>query len=185
MRDMLDSLSDSAHGEETSLDDIVEALGQASFVPVLLAPALAVVTPLSGIPLFSSFCGIFIALVAGQSLIGRSHLWLPGWLTRRAVPTKRLKKGIDQLRKPAAWIDRHSGERLTFLVTPPADRLIFLACLLCGMAMPLLEVVPFSSSILGAAVTLMAFTLLARDGLFALLALVVIAGGLTLAVRSI
>jgi hypothetical protein len=43
--------------------------------------------------------------------------------------------------------------------------------------MPFLEVVPFSSSILGFAVLLMATGLLARDGLFALLGLAVTLSG--------
>ena len=97
MQELLDRLDEAATGDETSLEDIIETMGGASFVPVLMVPALAVVTPLSGIPAFSSICGIFIALVAAQSLFGRDHLWLPGWLTRRTVPSDRLRSSMDKL----------------------------------------------------------------------------------------
>lgn len=169
MAQVVEELHDAAEGGETSLGHLLSEIEHASFTPVLLAPALAVVTPLSGIPLFSSFCGICIALVSAQMLFGRESLWLPGWLQRRKIPSDKLKSAVKTLRKPARWLDRHSKERLRVLVRPPVDRITHLLCMLCGMAMPVLELVPFSSSILGAAVSLMAMTLLLRDGLFALI----------------
>jgi hypothetical protein len=81
---------------------------------------------------------------------------------------------VEWTRRPAEWVDRHTGKRLTMLVRPPMDRLIYLACALCGAAMPLLELVPFSSSLLGAAVVLLSLTVLARDGLLALAGFLVI-----------
>ncbi|MDY6859805.1 MAG: exopolysaccharide biosynthesis protein [Pseudomonadota bacterium] len=185
LREVVDRLREAAQGDETSLDDVLKGLGRASFVPVLMAPALAVVTPLSGIPLFSSICGIMIMLVAGQLLLGRRHLWLPRWLTRQTVPSERLRDAAGWLRTPAGWIDRHTGKRLTALVSPPAHRLIYLACALCGAVMPLLEVVPFTSSILGVAVTLLSLTLLVRDGLLAVVGLAVIAGAVAVGVTIV
>jgi hypothetical protein len=41
-------------------------------------------------------------------------------------------------------------------------------CLICGLSMPFLELVPFSSSILGMAVLFFATSLITRDGLFVL-----------------
>lgn len=43
LRGVVDRLHDAANKEETSLNDVVEGLGHASFVPVLLVPALAVI----------------------------------------------------------------------------------------------------------------------------------------------
>lgn len=183
VREVVDRLHDAANGEATSVDDVVETLGHASFVPVLMAPALAVVTPLSGIPLFSSVCGVFIALVAGQLLLGRRHLWLPSWLRSRAMPSGRLRKIADGLRGPADWIDRRSGKRLSFLVSPPFDRLVHLACVACGAVMPFLELFPFTSSILAAAVVLMSLTLLVKDGLFALIGLSTIGAAIGVALQ--
>lgn len=175
VRDLLDRLEAAAHDDRTAIRDVLEALGRVSFVPVLMAPALAVTSPLSGIPLFSSFAGITIALVAVQLLVGRDHLWLPGWITRRTVSTEGLCSAIKWLDRPARWIDRHTGRRLAALVAPPFDRLIYLLSALAGLAMPFLEILPFTSSILGAAVSLFALTLLVRDGLLALLGFVVLA----------
>lgn len=169
MTEVVQELHDAAHDKETTLGELLSEIEHASFVPVLLAPALAVITPLSGIPLFSSFCGLCIAIVSGQMLVGRESLWLPRWLQRRRIPSDKLQSAVKTLRKPARWLDRHSRVRLRVLVRKPFDRITYLLCLLCGLAMPALELIPFSSSILGAAVSLMAMTLLLRDGLFALI----------------
>jgi hypothetical protein len=53
-------------------------------------------------------------------------------------------------------------------------------CVLSGLMMPFLEFVPFSSSLVGAAVALLAFGMLARDGLFVMLGLALYLGPLWL-----
>ena len=58
---------------------------------------------------------------------------------------------------------------------PPFDRALLALCLICGLAMPVLELVPFTSSFLGGAVALLAISIIVRDGLFASLAFAVIA----------
>ncbi|MGR3454415.1 exopolysaccharide biosynthesis protein [Pseudooceanicola sp.] len=173
--DVVERMAEAANGEKTELREITSAMGEASFVPVLMAPALAVVTPLSGIPLFSSACGLLIALVSLQMLMNRDHIWLPDFIMRRKVPSDRLRKAADWLKKPAAWLDRHSKARLGFLVRRPFDWVTEAACLVCGAAMPFLELVPFSSSTLGAAVVLFSLALLVRDGLYSVLAVVFMA----------
>jgi len=154
---------------------LTEELGHKSLSAVLAVPALAVVSPLSGVPLFSSTCGILICLVSGQMLFGRSNLWLPGWLGRKGIEGARAEKAISAMRRAANWLDRHASKRLQVVLSQPFISLIRLVCLLCGALMPVLEVVPFSSSILGAAVALLALSMLTRDGLIAVLTLVALA----------
>ncbi|MDF0603460.1 exopolysaccharide biosynthesis protein [Psychromarinibacter sp. C21-152] len=167
--DVVDRMETAAGGDKTTLREVVAALGEASFIPVLMAPALAVVSPLSGIPVFSSVCGLTIALVAGQILFNRDHLWLPDWLMRRRIASASLRRATRWLRKPAGFLDRHARTRMSYLVQPPLTWLMVLTCMLCGLAMPFLELFPFTSSILGGAVTLFSLSLLVRDGLIAAL----------------
>ena len=56
------------------------------------------------------------------------------------------------------------------------------ACILAGLAMPFLELLPLTSSILATAVTLIGLGLLVRDGLLALLGLGCVATGFALVV---
>lgn len=174
--EIVDRIENAADAERTSVQDVVAALGEASFVPVLMAPAIAVVSPLSGVPGFSSICGLTIALVSVQLLVNRDHLWLPGWLMRRRVRTRTLRKATRWLRRPAAFLDRSARSRLGFLVGPPFNWLTQATCLLCGLAMPFLELFPLTSSILGGAVTLFSLSLLVRDGLIAMIGFGLVGG---------
>ncbi|TDH35834.1 exopolysaccharide biosynthesis protein [Pseudohoeflea suaedae] len=173
---VLEAVRNAGDGDDVTLSDILDTAGEHSLTAVLLVPALIVVTPLSGIPGFSSILGLAIALISAQILLGRRHLWMPAWITRRSLTRERLQRGVDWLGKPARFIDTITGQRLTLLVHRPVASILHLACLLCGLAMPFLEFVPFSSSVLGAAVSLIAIALLARDGLFALVAVLLVGG---------
>jgi hypothetical protein len=132
---------------------------------LLLLPALILVTPLSGIPGLSSLGGLTIALVALQMLLGRSNIWLPDFILRRHLPTARLEWSLDRLDRFAAFIDRRSVARAEWLLAFPGRELVLTSCLLCGLAMPFLEVVPFSATSLAVVVSILASALLVRDGL--------------------
>jgi hypothetical protein len=157
-----------------SVRDIVTGFGEASFLPFLMVPALIVVSPLSGIPLLSTVCGICIAIISLQMLMPRHrHLWLPERLMRQRIATGRLVAGLRRIEGPARWIDARAHQRLHLLVRPPLSVLAQVMCVLCGAAMPFLELVPFSSSILASAVVLFGVGFLARDGLFTLAGLII------------
>ncbi|KAA9005281.1 exopolysaccharide biosynthesis protein [Histidinibacterium aquaticum] len=168
VEDIVNRLSEIAEQETVTLRQLVEAFGTASFVPALMVPALLVVSPLSGIPVFSSVCGLTIALIALQHLFSRDHLWLPEFLMKRTLKGHQLRDAMNHIRKIAAWIDRHSKDRLKLLTRKPGVYVPRALAVLCGAAMPFLELVPFSSSILGAATLLFAVSFLARDGVYAL-----------------
>ena len=173
---LLDAAGNASDGGTTSIRQIVQALGESSLTPNLIVVALAVVSPLSGVPLFSSVCGIAIALISAQLLVGRDHLWLPSFVMERGIDSDRLDRALRALRRPARWLDRISQPRLRWLVRGPVRKLTQALCLICGLAMPSLEIVPFTSSFLGSVVSLLAFGMLARDGLFTVLGLVVLTG---------
>ena len=161
--------------DRVTLRDILECFGQASFVPALMLPALLVFSPLSGIPLFSSICGLTIAAVSAQMLMQRRHVWLPRALREQGLSGSRLRAALGRMARIGHWIDRNTGSRLHLLTVQPMASLFTLICLCAGLAMPFLELVPFSSSILGLSVILISSAFLTRDGLYALAGLGVFA----------
>lgn len=171
--------------DKITLQEMIAALGSASFAPILLLPALVVVTPLSGIPLLSSICGIGIALIAGQMLVGRRHLWLPHWIRARSIKSARLIRALHMLDRPARWIDRITSERLSLLVHAPFRQGLLILCMACGLSMPMLELVPMSSSILAGAVVLMSLAIIVEDGVLAAIGLASVGGGASLAAMFI
>ncbi len=164
--DILDRLEELAGREKASLGEIMAATGGQSVAAALVAPALIVVSPLSGIPLLPTVCGLLIALIGLQLLVGRPGLWLPGPLMRRQVRGERLGRAVVWLDRLGNWLDRHARHRFTALTVPPLALVPQVGAILSGLSMPFLELVPFSSSILGLAVVFFAAGLVVRDGLF-------------------
>jgi hypothetical protein len=68
--------------------------------------------------------------------------------------------------------------RLEILVKPPFSIIPEMLCMLCGLLMPVLELVPLSSSILATAVTFFAVALIVRDGLVALIGILIFTGAM-------
>lgn len=167
VRDVVDRLTAHADKPEVTVRDMIAGFGQTSFLPVMMAAALLVVSPLSGIPLFSSVCGLSIAFVASQMFMGRDHLWLPKFVMNQKVSGTRLCGALRRITRGADWLDERAKRRMLFMVRGPMRKGLEFMCILCGGAMPFLELVPFSSSILGLAVLLISTALLTRDGLFA------------------
>lgn len=162
--------------DKVCVSEVVDSLGAQVLLSMLLLPALAIVTPLSGIPGLSSLCGMTIALVGLQLLWGRETIWLPGWIMRRQLPAARLEKTVKWLDGLAKWCDKISRPRMLFLVHKPGAILAQLMCILAGAVMPFLELVPFSSSMLGVAISLFAVGLVMRDGLFVFVGFLVCIG---------
>ena len=74
MTRVLDCAMDVAERDDVSIGDLITAFGPASFLPLLLLPAITLVSPLSGIPLFSSFNAlIIIALLQWRSQRRNRH----------------------------------------------------------------------------------------------------------------
>jgi len=172
MQQLLDQIRESASGSErVSVDDILNGVGERSFGPVVLLAGLITIAPLIGdIPGVPTVLGMVVLLTLGQLMFRRHSIWLPSWISARSVPQEKLLKGLDWLHKPARFLDRWTGPRLTFLVDGPGLYVMALICMAVAMAMPAMEVVPFSANGAGAALMAFGLAIVARDGLLAIVA---------------
>lgn len=168
--DRIDSTTAEPH--QVSLGEVVDAVGKRSFVPLLLVAGLVMLAPVIGdIPGVPVLMGLVVILVAGQLLMRRDQLWLPGWLSRRKVSSSKIQKTISWLRRPARWLDRWSKPRYHVLVNHASVFVIAATCIAIAAATPVMEVVPMSANLAGAAITAFGLALLAHDGLIAILAI--------------
>ncbi len=115
---------------------------------------------------------VLVLLIAGQLLFGRKHFGLPGWLLKRSVAKDKLGKALEWLRRPARFIDRGLRPRPTLFTRSPGIYFVAVVCAVIALAMPAMEFIPFSASGAGAALTAFGLSLIAHDGLLALLAFV-------------
>ncbi|MCT8468543.1 exopolysaccharide biosynthesis protein [Chromohalobacter canadensis] len=163
--------------ERVQLGDMLTAVGRGSFGSLLLVPGVITLLPLVGdIPGVPTLMAILVLLVAGQLLLGCRTFWLPQWLLKRSVSQSKLDKAVAWMRKPARAIDRLLKPRLTWLTQRTGTCLVALFCFLIALAMPLMEVVPFSANGAGLALMMFGLSLMANDGLWALLALILTGG---------
>ncbi|WP_375186126.1 exopolysaccharide biosynthesis protein [Pseudooceanicola sp.] len=169
LSDILNALEEAASQDTVTVSDILEEIGDRSFAPMILVPALILISPLSGIFGLPTIGAIFMLLVTLQKLLGRRHVWFPKFLKRRKIKSSRLKTAVDWLRRPTGWIDRRTHTRLTFLVSRPANLVTLLMIVAICIVIPFLEVLPMVTSIFALAISLFSVGLLARDGLFTLL----------------
>lgn len=181
VQDILARIRGEIRGPVVTIETLLRAMDPAAQAVLLLLPALILVTPLSGIPGLSSLGGVTIALVAFQMLLGRPMIWLPAFVLRRRVSADRLQRALKRLDRPAQFIDRRSETRGGWFFAFPGQQLALITCIACGLAMPFLELVPFSATTLAMVVTLLASALLVRDGLLTAIGL----GGFGLAVLII
>jgi len=166
--------------EGLTIQDMLDRVGARSFGAALLVPSLILVSPLSIIPLMPTIGGLVILTISIQAFFGRDHLWLPGFLATRRLSGAQLKRAVNYLRKPAAWLDRNSRHRLRFLSASPMDRIALLAVMVVAATWPFLEILPMFTSISAGGVALIAFALMVRDGFVLIAGYTVL--GLSLAV---
>ena len=161
--------------ERISLDEVLDSIGTRSLGPLLLVAGLITLAPVIGdIPGVPTIIAILVLLVAGQLLFKREHLWLPKWLLKRSVSRQKMQKVLGWSRKPARFVDRYIHSRMPRLVEGKGQYLVALVCIVIALAMPLMEVIPFSANFAGLALAAFGLALIARDGALALVALAVV-----------
>ena len=157
---------------EVCLRDIIAVVGTRWFGPLLMVPGLVMVVPGVGdIPGVSALMGVVVLLVSVQALFDRSTVWLPRWLATRPVSEAQVQRAIRWLRRPAAFVDNMTRRRLTWAVRHSSMYVIAATCILISATTPLLELIPGSAMLAGAAITNFGLALLAHDGLIALVAI--------------
>lgn len=167
--DKLRGLADAKN--KVSIGDLLDAIGDRSYGPALILPALIEISPVGGIPGVPTFLAIIVALVAVQLLLGKEHLWLPQVIQRRAISGDKLHKAADKLDGIAERLDRWFHGRLTRLVKGVWPRIAAGFVILLCLTVPPLEFVPFASTAPMAAIIAFGLALLVRDGLLMLIAI--------------
>lgn len=183
--DLLDELQQARHGDEVSIEAMVEAIGQRAFGPLLALIGLLIASPLGGVPGAATLGGVASLIASSQLLVGRRKFWLPRWLLRRRWRYERFRRGLDLMRRPARRVDRLLRPRLGGLLQPPYVQFVALVCVIIGLVLPLLEAVPFADTIPALALVAFGLGLVARDGLCVLIAAALCFGAAGLAAYAL
>ncbi len=189
LNELLDRIAKVAEEhEEISMEQVMEAVGRRSFGPILLLVGVIAVAPGVGdIPGVATILGIFVLIVSVQLLFGRDDFWLPKWILNRKSKRETLNKMATSqwVRMPARWIDHVVKHRLEILTGQTATYAIAVACTVMALAMPMTELVPLSTTLLSLGLVAFGISLVANDGLMALLGFVISAATLAVVVMGL
>jgi hypothetical protein len=169
VNEVLDAVIEQTEGkEDATIKDVLEAFDGRAYGPLLMIPALVVITPIGAIPAVPTMMGLFTIFVAAQAVFNKSHPWVPGFITARGVERDTLEDSFENMRGWAKWFDKLTKRRMTWLVDPPGEQVMAALCVLVACTLPPLEFIPFAGAAAGLAIGCFAIGFLARDGLFAL-----------------
>jgi hypothetical protein len=105
-----------------------------------------------------------IILVAAQMIVGRSHPWLPQWVSRRSLSRKQVEKGIAYIGPYLKAMDRYTRPRLLWLTQQPLLMIVPTVCILLSLLMFPLALVPWGVTLPALALTILSVGLTLRDG---------------------
>src|SRR5688500_13340203 len=177
LQQLLDRLDKAGTGQRVDVESMMEAVGRSSFGALLLLGGLVTLSPLDIVPGIPTLIALAVLLVCVQLLAGRRHFWLPAWVLRQSMTRQRFRRALTWLQKPARFGDRLVRPRLTALAGDAAVKVIAVGCIVVALAMPVMEVVPFSANLAGIALTAFGLAVIAHDGLLALVAFAATAAG--------
>jgi hypothetical protein len=187
IEDVLEGIEDlGERRDHVCVGDALDEFGRRSFGPILLLLPLIELSPIGGIPGVPTFLALMIALVAGQLVFGREHVWLPGFLERRAIDGDKLARAAHRLDKSATRVDGWFHRRLRRLTEGVRQRAAGVVVIALCCTVPPLELIPFASSAPMIAIAAFGLALMVRDGLLMLIAFALSLGaiGVTIALLT-
>lgn len=149
--------------EHVSLGELVASLETRAFGIVLMLLAIPNLTPGPTIPFFSTFFGLPLIFVAGQMMLGYQAPWIPERLARVLIPRRRLSETIAAALPRLRRVEHILKPRLRRLAGPAMSRAVGALGIVLGLLLTL--PIPLYSMLPAFAVLLVAFGLLAHDGL--------------------
>ncbi len=171
LTELLNHVEQEADGDRETIGEVLDAISNRGFGPLLLVPALLAISPLGAIPGMSVMTGSLILVVATQMLFRDDHPWIPRRLEQVSISHDSLVSRIRQGRPWLRWIEYFFARRLEFLTTGPMHYVLAVAIMLLALAMFPLALVPMGVFIPGLAIAILAAGLTIHDGVLVLLGL--------------
>jgi hypothetical protein len=159
-----------------SVADLMGAIGERSFGPLILVPSLIALSPVGAVPGLPAVTSAIVILLTVQMLLGHKHFWLPRWLRDRTIDGPKLEKGLKAFMPVARFVDHFLRPRMTYFTRGPGYYALAVMILIVAGVTPVLELVPLGGIPPNAALVAFALAIIAHDGLWALTAFVLTAG---------
>ncbi len=153
---------DQSPAERISLGDMITALGERSFVPLMILFALPNVFIF--VPGSSVITGLPLIFIAFQLVFGRPAVWLPKVLNERSIAHAAFTKVVTHAVPWIEWVERMARPRYWPFSRVVAERIVGLTSLV--MAIFMFLPIPFANSLPAVSVITLALGLGEHDGLW-------------------
>jgi hypothetical protein len=150
--------------ERLSIGDLFQTMGDRAIGALMLIFALPNAFPTP--PGTSSLLGAPLIFLAAQLTFGLKP-WLPKAIAARSMRREDFETIVGRIHPWLARAERMLQPRLSIFVEPPAEYLAGFCCLV--LAIVLVLPVPLGNILPAIAISVFAFAILGRDGLFSLL----------------
>jgi hypothetical protein len=159
--EVLAAIASNGEGDRILFGELVAAMRNRAFGALFLLFGLPNCLPMPpGIPVI---CGIIVALISAQMMIGRDQLWLPGWLAAKSFARADLERVVARARPWIRRLERVAKPRLPLFADARSRRLIGVAGMVLGLALVL--PIPIIGNIpLGIPICILGLGLVERDG---------------------
>lgn len=173
---ILEGLAGDPTRQRVSVGDIIAAMGDRAFGALMLVFALpnAIPTP----PGTSAILGAPLVFLAAQMMFGRRP-WLPQFIANRSMARQDFATLVGRL---GPWLSRAEKllrPRLSTLTLPPMEYLIGFVCLILSLVLVL--PIPLGNMLPAIAISIFAFGVLERDGVWTIAGLIMSAVSLFVA----
>ena len=127
----------------------------------------------------SALLGAPLVFLAAQLTFGGEGVDLPKAIAGRSVRREDFESVVVRIHRWLAWAERMLKPRLAIFAEPPAEYFAGLACLLLSIVLVL--PVPLGNILPAVTISVFAFGIMGRDGLFALIGFIMTAVSLAVA----
>lgn len=180
LTDILREVKKHTASQKLTMGDLVDALDNRGFGPLLLAPQLLILLPTGALPGVPTLSGVLIILIAGQIVLGYKHPWLPRKIREQAVSKPKFNAAYKKITPYTQKIDKLFKPRLNMFASPCVIRFIAGLFVLMSLMFPVLEFIPFTSDGPAVVMTFFALGISTNDGLLILLGFLLAFVGLPL-----
>lgn len=165
LTNILKSLTAKTDGNSIEFREIIDALEQRGFGPLLMGPALLIILPSGAIPGLPAVCGFLILVVSLQILFGNNHPWLPKKVGKISFSRKKFKTAFKTMKPYTRKIDKYVENRFEVLAESPVSKLLVaVICSILAITIIIIGFVPMLPAALASPILFFALGLSVKDG---------------------
>jgi hypothetical protein len=180
LTNLIQDICENTEGDHVDMLTLLNTLNARGFGPLLVGPAIIIVMPTGAIPGVPAFCALLVILVCLQIVFGKKHPWVPQKIKEFSFSRKKFLYYAEKSTPYTRVIDKLIYPRMPYLVKGRAKYVVALLSISLALTIIILGFIPFAALIPACGVLLLGLSLMGRDGLLFIIALIFAAASLAL-----